>query len=215
MSTTTTANKTASQALLALTQQASGVITIGSPITVNTGFGGRIFVKMGRTVATALTNQVGFRFEVSAETSANNDEWYPLYTWSSTLGTTTAQSTTLNGATTAGNTTAVLTSGTSWAGGQYAYFRETGTPANSEWSRVASLSTNTITLEEAQTRNHTNSIAVTNQAESFTYDFDGAGIVRVRLVVDSQTNNSGAVAASGQTVDVLAWLTTFDSTTTA
>ena len=56
---------------------------------------------MGRTVSTALTNEVKFRLEVSAKTSGT-DEWVPLYEWTSSNGKTAASSTTLNGATTAG-----------------------------------------------------------------------------------------------------------------
>jgi hypothetical protein len=103
----------------------------------------------------------------------------------------------------------VLTAGTGFSAGVIAYVRETGTPANSEWSRVASLSTNTVTWEEAQTRSHTTGIAATTLAEEYAIPMDLSGQVRVRLVVDT------ASAASGQTVDILAWLVTADSAATA
>lgn len=193
---------------MALTQIASAAVQVGSAVDVSGKAAVKAYVKMGRTVATALGNEVKFRLEGSAKTSGD-DEWVPLYEWTSATGKTAATSTTLNGATTAGNTTALLTSGTGFAAGSMCYFRETGTPANSEWSRVKSLSTNTITLEEAQTRNHSNSIAVTTLAEMWALDIDIAAVVRIRLVVDT------ASAASGQTVDVIGWLTTLDSLTTA
>lgn len=204
----TTFTKTAGGVLLALTQQATAVVTVGAAVDVSTKMAGSVFVKMGRTVATALTNEVKFRLEYSAK-SSGNDEWFPAVQWSSASGKTAANSTTLNGATTAGNTTSVLTSGTGFGAGATAYFRETGTPANSEWSRVQSISSNTPTFEEAQTRNHTNSIAVTNLAEYFQFDVDLSAVARVRLVVDT------ASAASGQTVDVIAWITTLDSTSSS
>lgn len=209
----TTANKTAAQALLPLTQQASGVVTLGSAFDVSTNFGARVFVKMGRIAATALTNNVGFRLEASAKASGN-DEWFPLIKWTCTLGTTAASSTTLNGATTAGNLTSTLTSVTGFGAGNQVYCRETGTPANSEWSRVASISGSVLTFEEVQTRSHANSIAVTNLSESWTFELDTSGISRIRLIVDSASSNTEAAAASGQTVDVIGWLTTFDSTAT-
>lgn len=206
--TTTTLTKTAAGVLLAFTQQATAVVTVGSAVDVSTKVGhATAFVKMGRTIATALTNNVKFRLEASAKASGN-DEWVPLYEWTSANGLTASSKTTLNGATTAGNTTSVLTSATGFTAGDLVYFRETGTPANSEWSREASVSTNTITLEEAQTRNHTNGIDVTDLAEMWTIPIDIAGLVRVRLVVDSASN------ASGQTVDVIAWLVTADSANT-
>jgi hypothetical protein len=205
--TTTTLTKTAGAVLLALTQQATGVVTLGSAVDVSTKVGpATAFVKMGRVVATALTNNIKFRLEASAKASGN-DEWFPIYEWTSANGTVAASSTTLNGATTAGNSTSVLTSGTGFTAGDLVYYRETGTPGDSEWSRVASIATNTVTHEETQTRGHTTGIAVTDSAEVFAIPVDIAGLVRVRLVVDS------ASAASGQTVDVIAWLVTADSAT--
>lgn len=205
--TTTTANKTQGTTLLAHTQQASATITVGSAVDVSTKFSARYFVKMGRTVAAALTNEVLFRLEASAK-SSGNDEWYPIYIWASQFGKTACNAPTLSGATTAGNTTSVLSSGTGITGGDILYFRETGTPANSEWARVKSISSATPTFEDAQTRNHTSGIAVTDYGEMFSGDIDLSGVARLRLVVDSASN------ASGQTVDVLAWLVTLDSVTT-
>lgn len=201
-------SKTAAGVLLAHTQQATAVITVGSAIDVSGKFALRIFAKLGRTAATALANQLKFRLEGSAKTSGN-DEWFPIKEWTSLNATTAASSTTLNGATTAGNTTAVLTSGTGFAAGAQIYFRETGTPANSEWSRQLSISGSTVTFEEAQTRNHTNGIAVSTLAEYFSYDIDVSALARVRLVVDS------ASAATTTTADVIAWYTSLDAVATS
>lgn len=201
----TTPSKTQGTVLLAHTQQATAVVTIGTAIDVSAKFAARIMVKMGRTTNTALTNEVKFRLEASAKVSGN-DEWYPIRQWTSASGKTAANTTTLNGATTAGNTTTLLTSGTGFSAGAYAYIRETGTPGNSEWSRVLSLSTNTPTWEEAQTRSHTTGIAATTLAESWAWAEDLSDFGRLRLVVDT------ASAASGSTVDVIAWMTTLDST---
>ncbi len=207
--TTTTLTKTAAGVLLAHTQQATAVITVGSAVDVSTKVGpATAFVKMGRTVATALGNNVKFRLEASAKTSGN-DEWVPIYEWTSQNGTTAASSTTLNDAAcNAGDTVFTLTSGTGFAAGDHIYLRETGTPGNSEWVREKSISTNDVTVEEAITRSHTNGITVTDLAESFAIPIDIAGLVRVRLVVDT------ASAASGQTVDVIAWIVTADSANT-
>ena len=88
--TTTTLTKTAAQALLAHTQQATAAITVGSAVDVSSKVGpATALVKMGRTVSTALTNEVKFRLEVSAKTSGT-DEWVPLYEWSSANGKTAA-----------------------------------------------------------------------------------------------------------------------------
>ena len=207
--TTTTLTKTAAQALLAHTQQATAVVTVGTAVDVSTKLGpATAFVKMGRTVATALTNNVKFRIEGSAKTSGN-DEWVPIYEWQSANGLTAASSTTVNdGAFTAGDTTFVVTSATGLAAGDILYVRETGTPANSEWLRIASMSGTTVTLEEACTRSHTNGINVADLGELMRIGLDLSGHVRIRLIVDS------ASSASGQTVDVIAWLVTADSAST-
>jgi hypothetical protein len=210
MSSTTTASKTGSGVLLGLTQQASAAVTVGSAIDVSTKLGLRVFVKMGRTVATALTNQVGFRIEASPTTSGN-DEWVPLVSWTSQSGTTAANSTTLNGATSAGASSITVTSATGITAGDFLYLRETGTPANSEWSRVATVSGTTVTPVDNLTRAHTNSIAVTDLGESWVFDLDVQTIERIRLVVDSASGNQGTTAASGQTVDVIGWYVSLDS----
>lgn len=201
-----TLTKTASGVLLALTNVPSAAVQIGNSVDVSTKPGpATVFVKMGRNNATALTNEVLFRIEASAALSGN-DEWTPIYTWTSQYGKTAANSTTLNGATTAGNTTTLLTSGTGYAAGasEIAYIKE-ATIANGEWSRVKSLSTNTVTWEEAQTRNHANGATITNYAETWAIPIDVSGMVRVRLVVDTN------YAVSGQAVDVLGWIVTADS----
>lgn len=206
--TTTTATKTLGTALLAHTQQATAVVTIGSAVDVSTKFAAQYYIKLGRSVATALTNEVKFRIEASAK-SSGNDEWLPIYEFTSATGKTACNASTVNDAAfTAGDTTFVITAATGIAAGDILYLRETGTPANSEWVRVAAVSGTTVTFEEACTRSHTNGIATADFGEVFTGYLNLDAIGRIRLVVDS------ASAASGQTVDVVGWLTTFDSATT-
>lgn len=192
--------------LVAFTQQASGVITLGSAIDVSAKLAIAIYGRIGRSAATAFTNEMGFRFEVSPRASGN-DEWYPKNTFTSLTCKTAAASTTLNGATTAPNTTFVVASATGIVAGSWLYFRETGTPANSEWVRVLSVSGTTITTEESMTRNHTNGIAITSLAEEFIYEYDVSAYGRVRLVVDTASN------VSGVTADVVASIVTLDNMT--
>lgn len=207
--TTTTLTKTAAQALLAHTQLATATQAIGSAIDVSAMVGpATAMVKLGRSVATALSAGVAFRLEGSAKTSGN-DEWVPIYEWAST--TAAVNATTVNDAAfNAADTTFVVTSGTGLSGGDLIYLRETGTPANSEWTRIGSISGTTVTLEEAITRSHTNSIAVTDGAEMYSIPVDLSAHVRIRLVA-----NANNIAATGQTVDIIAWLVTADSVATA
>lgn len=205
---TSTLTKTAARVLLAHTQLATASQAIGSAIDVATMVGpATAMVKMGRSVATALSAGVAFRLEGSAKTSGN-DEWFPLYEWVSSTAAVNAS--TVNDASfLANDTNFVITSATGITGGDLLYFRETGTPANSEWERVGSVSGTTITFEEGITRGHTNGITVTDGAEVWSIPVDIAGLVRVRLVA-----NSNNVTATGQTVDVIGWLVTADSVNT-
>lgn len=204
---TTTLNKTL-QTLLAHQAIVTAAVIVGSEVDVSTKLGpARVIVRMGRTIATALTNNVKFRIEVAGK-SSGNDSWVPIAEWTSFNGLTAASATTLNDAAfTSADSSATLTSATGFAAGDQIYFRETGTPADSEFLREKSVSSNTVTFEEPSTRAHTNGITVTDLAEAFNIEIDLTAAGRVRLVVDT------ASAASGQTVDVVAWLVTADSTT--
>lgn len=206
--TTTTLTKTAARVLLAHTQLATATQAIGSAIDVSTMVGPAVaMVKLGRTVATALGAGVAFRIEGSAKASGN-DEWVPIYEWASSTAAVNAS--TVNDATfNAADTSFTITSATGITGGDLLYLRETGTPANSEWERVGSVSGTTITLEEGVTRAHTNGITVTDGAEVWSISIDIASHVRIRLVA-----NANNVTASGQTVDVIGWLVTVDSVNT-
>jgi hypothetical protein len=209
--TTTTLTKTAAQALLAHTAQATASVTVGSAVDVSTKVGpATAFVKMGRTTTTACGAQLAFRLEGSAKTSGN-DEWVPIYEWTSANATTTCNASTVATTNiTAGDTSFTIAASTGITGGDLLYLRN-ATTANSEWVRVKSVSGTTITLEEGTTRSHVITTTTTQDfAEMWAIPIDIAGHVRVRLVV-----NSNNVTATGQTVDVIAWLVTADSASTA
>jgi hypothetical protein len=98
-----------------------------------------------------------------------------------------------------------VSSATGITAGDRLYLRETGTPGNSEFADVKSMSGTTVTPFNNLTRAHTNSIAICDQAERFSWTESLVGVKRLRFIVDSATN------AAGQTVDVIAWLVTLDS----
>lgn len=199
-----TPTKTGSRSLLAHTQQATATITVGAWVDVSAWFAARIAIYMGRTVATALTNEVLFRLEGSYA-SSGDDGFFTIFERTSSKGKTAASSTTLNGATSAGATTYVVTSATGIAAGDVIYLRETGTPANSEWTQVKSMSSTTVTPFNNLTRAHTSGINVADLGEVLSWTEDLSSVLRVRLIVDAATN------ASGQTVDVLALISTLDA----
>ena len=89
--------KTVAIELFPHTQHVTATITPGAAKDVSTKFSVRIGVKMGRTVATALTNNVKFRLEGSFS-SSDNAEWVPLKQWTSEDGLTAASASTVNAA---------------------------------------------------------------------------------------------------------------------
>lgn len=198
-----TFSKTGGVALLAHTQLSSGTISVGSEVAVTTKLGARIFISLGRTTTTALTNELLFRLQTSAQDSGD-DDWYDAYQFTSATGKTAANAPTLSGGTSAGASTFVVSSATGIAKGDLLYLRETGTPANSEWCLVKDISGTTVTPANNLTRAHTNGITITDFGERFTWTEVFDGVKRVRLVVDGGTNTSG------QTVDVIAWMVTLD-----
>ena len=80
-----TPTKTGSRSLLAHTQQATATITVGSWVDVSAWFAARIAIYMGRTVATALSNDVLFRLEGSYA-SSGDDSFFTIWQRTSATG---------------------------------------------------------------------------------------------------------------------------------
>lgn len=196
-------SKTGGRVLLAHTQLATATMAIGSWLDVSTYLAARMGVSLGRTNGTALTNEVTFRLQGSLKDSGD-DEAFDIYAFTSATGKTAGNSTTLSAGTSAGATTFGVASATGIAAGSKLYLRETGTPGDSEWCEVLSISGTTVTPVDALTRAHTSGITVTTRHERWAWSESLAGIKRIRLIVDAATS------ASGQTVDVIAWAMTLD-----
>lgn len=211
---TATPNKTAGTTLFTAATIASGTMALGSEIDVSGKFSATAFVRLGRTVTTALTNYVGFKLEGSAKASGA-DWWVPLYVWTNAILAVTAiipASNLLAGATSAGATTYTLDSGTGQNSGDLVFFYEA---AAYEWSRTKSVSGAVATPLDPLVFAHADNTIVLDQGEEFRVDIDLSNIKRLRLVVDTAAAGGNALAAVGQTVLVEAFLNTFDSSTIA
>lgn len=208
--TTSTLSNTTGTTLLAHTQLASAAIAVGSAVDVSGKLAALISVRAGRTVATALTNELRFALQVSMDAGTDNDDWVTRYEFTTGSGKTACNAPTLNGATSAGATTFAVSSATGIAKGDKLYLRETGTPGDSEWCEVKDISGTTVTPLAALTRAHTNGITITDLAEMpAPWTESLAGVKYVRFIADGGTNTSG------QTVDVLAVMNTLDNITAA
>lgn len=192
--------KTASVTVLAWQDIASAAEVISTAQNVATKFAVSLFIKVGRLTGTLFTaGSPNIRVEVSASSTVG---WIPLVTFQPSVGLATIGSTTLNGAIIAGATTALLTSGTNFTAGNLVFLGD-ASPANYELIRIKSVSTNTITFEEACANAHSNAAVVTNQAEEYVAQIDCTAISNLRVVADN--------ISSGQGIKVEALMTTSDS----
>ena len=213
MTTTTTPNKTVGTALFNA-EVANVTMTAGTEVDVSAKFSGTAFIRLGRTVTTALTNPVGFKLEASAKASGN-DFWVPLYTWANSILAVTGiipASNLLMGATSAGATTYVLDGATGQNAGDLVFFYEANTW---EWARTKSVATATATPLDHLVYAHADNCIVLDQSEEWAIQLDLTSYKRIRLVVDTAAAGGVATAPAGYAVYVQAFLNTFDSASTA
>lgn len=175
--------------LFAIASTAAAAVTNGTAVDVSTYYGADVRIRMGRGTGTAFTTAPIFRLEGSAVNGTpTTDQWIVLASFSPALGASIG-SQAVSGTVSAAQATELLAAGTNFAAGDY-IFQHNGTIANSEWSRVLSISTATLTLEENLVNAQTGA-TVRNQAEQYHAVLDLTGLNRLRLVVD---NYGGAQA---------------------
>lgn len=200
-----TISKTQGTSLLTLQTCASAAVVLGSAVDVSTKLAAMVFIHVGRTIATALTNGVKIRVEASSKSTLDG-HWYSVAEFQTgvTVSTTTA---TLTTATTAADTVLPMTATAGIVIGDKVYIREAGAETNSEFGRVKLVTSNTsITIEDGTLFNHTiTTTKIWSQAEFFVAQLDLTAIGRLRVVVDC------ASALSGQTIVAEAHMVTGDS----
>jgi len=197
--------KTQGTSLLTLQTLASAAVVLGTATDVSTKLAATVFIHVGRTVATALSNGVKIRIEASSKSSLNG-HWYSLAEFITGIAasTTTAALTT---GTTAGDIILPMTTTAGIVIGDKVYIREAGGETNSEFGRVKTVTASTsVTIEDGTLFNHTiTTTLVWSQAEFFSAQLDLTAIGRIRVVADA------AYALSGQTTVVEAFMVTGDS----
>lgn len=187
--------KITSASLLTIVSTAPNAVTIGAAVDVSTYYGVDVKIRVGRGTGTAFTVPPIIRIEGSYLASPTANDWISLAEFSPALGASIG-STAVSGTEAAGQTVVSLTSATNFTAGDYIFFHNT-TIANSEWSRIVSVATNDITIEEGLVFAQTGATA-RDQAEQFRATLDVTSIQKIRLVVNG--------AGSGQAVIVAAEL---------
>jgi hypothetical protein len=177
--------------VLAIVSTASNDKTIGSAIDVSSYYQGDLRIRMGRATGTAFTISPTIRIQKTYKTSPTANDWVDDVYFQPALGASLA-SQAVSGTEAAGQTVITLAAGTNFAAGDYVFFHNT-TLANSEWSRVLSVASADITVEEAIVNAQTGATC-RDQAEEWTWVMDLLGVQKIRAVVDG--------AGSGQAVIV-------------
>lgn len=144
---------------------ASGT-TLGTLQTLDlkTKFGAFLYPMIGRRAATALTRS-GF-IAIRRSHNQNASFNYPNTGYDFVSSIVAANSTTVSSGGASGTNTVVLTSGTSYAAGQWACLHSDDTSANRvEFVQVIDLATNTIAVDRTFKVSHNSADRVTNQAD--------------------------------------------------
>jgi hypothetical protein len=198
-------SKTAGTSLFSLQTVASAAVGLGAATDVSTKLAATVFIHVGRTVTTALSNGVKVRVEGSAKSSLDG-YWFSLAEFITGVAASTTTATLTTG-TSAGATTLPMTATAGIVIGDKVYIQEAGGQTNSEFGRVTTVNSNTsIVIEDGTLFNHTiTTTKIWSQAEFFTCQLDLTAISRIRVVIDC------AYAVSGQTIVAEAYMVTGDS----
>lgn len=194
--------KTDELVVYAIASTASNAVSVGAVLDVATYYAGQLRIRMGRGTATAFTTAPICRIEGSAESgTATANQWAVLAQFQTAVGASIG-SQAVSGTEAAGQTVVTLAAGTNFAGGDYVFFHNT-TIGNSEWSRVVSVATADLTLEEGLVSAQTGATC-RDQAEQFLCSLDLTGVNKLRVVIDGRaTGQANIWAVDGGFVSAL------------
>lgn len=182
--------KVTSVALYAIASTASNSASVGSAVDVSTYYGGDVRIRMGRGTGSPFTTAPIIRLEGTYKTSTDADSWAVLAQFSPLVGASIG-SQAVSGTEAAGQTVVSLAAGTNFGAGDYVFFHNT-TIANSEWSRVVSIATADLTLEEAIVRAQTGATC-RNQAEQYHASLDLTSIEKLRICVNGYGSGQAVI----------------------
>ena len=182
--------KSGEVSLFAIASVTSNTVSVGSGVDVSTYYGAQLTARMGRATASAFTTAPVCRIEGSYKTSPTADEWVVLARFQTVVGASIG-SQAVSGTEAAGQTVVTLAAGTNFASGDYVFFHNS-TIGNSEWSRVVSVATADLTLEEGLVSAQTGATC-RDQAEQFVALLDLTGVNRLRAVIDGRATGQASV----------------------
>jgi hypothetical protein len=161
---------------------ANGSSNALSTLDLRTSFGAWAIGRIGRRVATAL-NRSGY---ISIRRTKNDSIVIPNTFFDMLSSTVAASSNTIASGGAAGTDTVTLTSASSFAIGDTICLHSDDSLANRvEWSRIVSISSNTLTVERAFRISHNAADRVTTQGDVYTYWLPGGDIYEFRAINNS------------------------------
>ena len=183
--------KTDETTVYAIASTASNTVSVGSALDVSTYYAGHLRIRMGRATSSAFTTAPICRIEGSAESgTANANQWTVLAQFQPAVGASIG-SQAVSGTEAAGQTVVTLAAGTNFASGDYVFFHNS-TIGNSEWSRVVSIATADLTLEEGIVNAQTGATC-RDQAEQYQCALDLTSINKLRVVIDGRATGQANI----------------------
>jgi hypothetical protein len=185
--------KVTSVSLLAIVSTASNVATVGSAVDVSTYYAADVKIRMGRATGSAFTAAPIIRVEKCYVTSPTANDWISAAEFQPAVGASIA-SQAVSGTVSSGATTFGVAAATNFAAGDYLFLHNT-TLANSEWVRLQSIASTTITLQEALVNAQTGATA-RDQAEQYNCQLDLTGVQKLRIVVDGAGSGQACIVSA-------------------
>lgn len=178
--------------LFAITNVGSNTISTGSAVDVSTYYEVGIGILFGRTSGTALSVQPKIRLQFTGKNSSPGvNDWVTFATFTPAVGASIGAQA-VSGTASAAATSVTLAAGTNFAAGNFVFFLNS-TLANSDWSRVQSISSATLTLGEGIVNAQTGSTCY-SQAEEYAVDsLSVLGMSKIRVQVDNSGTGQGIV----------------------
>lgn len=172
-------------ALITNEDTAAGLSVVGTEVDVRTFISATVIVYHAPIQITE-SNSPGLQYILQGRwsTGANvNEDWADL--WTFTTRTTAAQIANVGGTEAAGQTTIAVDDDktATYSEGDIIYCVDNSTLADSEWCRIAHISTTIITLVDGLTTGKDSADFFFNEAEIFTGDVDLTGLSYVRMIV--------------------------------
>jgi hypothetical protein len=185
--------KTGGTQLLAIQSLANNTVVLSSSQNVSTVFEVTLFIRIGRSATTALTNPVNIRIQGSNENTGagTSGQWLTLTYLQSQIATANTQ--TMSSSSNASGQTTLTTSGSNFSGesdGSLCFLLN-GTVANSEFVRLQHVTAATTCSVFDNLVNTQTSSTLYDHADEFAITLNVLSIEHIRVAIDTLSAGVG------------------------